>query len=64
LASPVAQTVKNLPTVQESQVRAAQEAPLKEGMVTHSRTLALRIPWIKEPGGLQSRGSQRVSMTE
>ena len=33
---------------------------LEEGMVTNSSTLARRIPWTKEPGGLQSKGSQRV----
>ena len=36
------------------------EDPLKEGMVTHSRILAWRIPWTEEPGGWQSMGSQRV----
>ena len=34
------------------------EDPLEKGMATHSRTLAWRIPWTKEPGGLQSMGSQ------
>ena len=34
--------------------------PLEEGMATHSRILAWRIPWTEEPGGLQSVGSQRV----
>ena len=34
--------------------------PLEEGMTTHSNILAWRIPWIEEPGGLQSMGSQRV----
>ena len=38
-----------------------QEDPLKEGMATHSSILAWRIPWTKEPGGLQSIGSQRDS---
>ena len=37
-----------------------QEAPLEEGMATHSCVLAWRIPWTEEPGGLQSMGSQRV----
>ena len=36
------------------------EDPLEEDMATHSRFLAGRIPWTKEPGGLQSTGSQRV----
>ena len=37
-----------------------QENPLEEGMATHSRVLAWRIPWTEEPGRLQSMGSQRV----
>jgi len=36
------------------------EDPLKEGMASHSSILAWRIPWIEEPGGLQSKGSKRV----
>ena len=36
------------------------EAPLEEGMATHSSVLARRIPWTEEPGGLQSMGSQTV----
>ena len=38
----------------------SQEEPLEEGMAPHSSTLAWRIPWAEEPGGLQSTGSQRV----
>ena len=37
-----------------------REDPLKEGMATHFRVLAWRIPWTEEPGGLQSVGLQRV----
>ena len=37
-----------------------QEDPLEEEMATHSSTLAWKIPWTEEPGGLQSRGSQRI----
>ena len=37
-----------------------QEGPLEEDMATHYSTLAWRIPWTEEPGGLQSMGSQRV----
>ena len=60
-ASPVTQTVKNLPAMQEIQVRPlSQEAPLEKGIATHSSILAWRIPWTEEPGGLQSMGSQRV----
>ena len=60
-ASLVAQTVKILPAMQETGVRSlGQEDPLKKGMATHSSTLACRILWTEEPGGLQSMGSQRV----
>ena len=57
----VAQKVKNLPAMQETWVQSlGWEAPLEKGMATHSSILAGRIPWIEEPGGLQSMGSQRV----
>ena len=57
----MAQIVKNLPAVQETQVQSlGQEDPLEEEMATHSSTLAWRIPWTEEPGGLQSMGSQTV----
>ena len=60
-ASLVAQTVKNLPAMQETQVQSlGREDPLEKEMATHSSILACRIPWTKEPGGLQSMGSQRV----
>ena len=56
--------VKNPPAnagIQEMQVRSlGWEDPLKEGMETHSSTLAWEIPWTEEPGRLQSMGSQRV----
>ena len=53
--------VKNLPAMQETQVRSlSQEDPLEKGMATHSSILAWRIPWTEEPGMLQSMGSQRV----
>ena len=46
---------------QEMQVRSlGQEYPLKEEMATHSSILAWKIPWTEEPGGLQSKGSQKV----
>ena len=55
----MAQTVKNLPTMQETQVRSlGQEDPLEKDMATHSSILARRIPWTEEPDGLQSMGSQ------
>ena len=54
----VAQMVKNLPVMQETQVRSLdQEKPLEKGMATHSSILAWRIPWTEEPGGLQSMRS-------
>ena len=37
-----------------------QKDPLEKGMATHSSILAWEVPWIEEPGGLQSMGSQRV----
>ena len=50
----MAQTVKNLPAIQESQVQSlGLEDPLEKGMAPlHSSILAWRIPWTKEPGGL------------
>ena len=57
----VAQRVKRLPATRETWVRAlGQEDPLEKEMATHSSTLAWRIPWTKEAGGLQSMESQRV----
>ena len=57
----VAQTVKNLPAVQETRVQSlVREDPLEKGMATHSSVLAWRTPWTEEPSGLQSMWSQRV----
>ena len=57
-ASQVAQMVKNLPAMQETQVQSVGwEDPLEKGMATHSSILAWAIPWTEEPGGLQSMGS-------
>ena len=54
---PDGSAVKNLPEMQETQVRSLDwEDPLEKGMATHSSTLAWRIPWIEEPGELQSLG--------
>ena len=54
--------VKNLPAMQEVWVQSlGQEDPLEEEMATRSSILARRIPWIEEPGGLQSMGSQKES---
>ena len=60
-ASLVAHMVKNLPTIQETQVRSlGWEDPLEKGMATHSSIPAWKIPWTDEPGGLQSMRLQRV----
>ena len=51
----MAQTVKNLPVMQETRVQSlGQEDPLEKGMATHSSILAWSILWTEEPGGLQS----------
>ena len=56
-ASLVAQLVKNLPAMQETQVQfPGWEDPLEKEMATLSSILAWRIPWTEEPGGLQSMG--------
>ena len=53
--------VENPPAVQETWVCSLdQEDPLEEEMATHSITLAWRIPWTEEPGGVESMESQRV----
>ena len=60
-ASLVAQRLKSLPAMRETWVQSlGQEDPLEKEIATHSSILAWRIPWMKEPGGLQSTGSQRV----
>ena len=61
LAALVAQTVKRLPTMRETQVRSlGGEDPLEKEMATYSSTLAWKILWTEEPGRLQSMGLQRV----
>ena len=58
-ASLMAQRLKRLPAIWETWVRSlGQEDPLEKEMATHSSILAWRIPWMEEPGGLQSMGSQ------
>jgi len=55
----VAQNVKHLPAMWETQVRSlGWEDPLVKEMATHSSTLAWKIPWTEEPCGLQFMGSQ------
>ena len=67
----VAQTVKNLHAMQETQdwslgwEDSLKNLACQDGcMATHSSDFAWEIPWTEEPGGLQSMGSQRVYMTE
>ena len=61
----VAQTVKNMPAMQETRVQSlGQEDPLEKGMATHSSILAWRIPWTREPGRLQSMELQKSDTTE
>ena len=53
--------VKSLPAMQETRVQSlGWEDPLEKEMKTYSSTLAWNIPWMEEPGRLQSMGSQRV----
>ena len=60
----MAQKVKNLPAMQETQVQSqGWEDSLEEGMATYSSTLAWIIPWTEEAGGLQSMGSQELDVT-
>ena len=57
----MAQTVKNLPAMQDTQVQSlGWEDPLEKEMATHSSTLAWKIPWMEEPSGIQSMGLQKV----
>ena len=57
----VAQMVKNLPAIWETQVQCvSKEDPLEKEMATHSSILAWRIPWTEDSGDLQSMGSQRL----
>ena len=57
----MAQMVKNLPAMQETQIQSLRwEGPLEKEVATHSSILAWKTPWAEEPGGLQSTGWQRV----
>ena len=61
----MAQTVKRLPTMGETQVQSlGREDLLEEEMATHSCILTWRTPWTEEPGRQQSMGSQRVGTAE
>ena len=60
-ASLVAESVKNLPAVQETRAQSlGWEDPLEKEMATHSSILAWKITWTEEPGGLQSMESQKI----
>ena len=64
MASLVAQTVKNLPTMQETWVQSlGGEDPLEEEMAVHSSILAWRIPWTEEPVGYNPWGLQELDIT-
>ena len=53
--------VKPLPAMQKTEVRSlGREDPLEKEMAAHSSTLAWKIPWMEEPGGLLSMGSHRL----
>ena len=57
----MAQMVKSLPAIQETRVQSLdQEDPLEKEMANHSSILAWKIPWMEDPGRLQSMGLQRV----
>ena len=56
----MAQTVQNLPAMWDTWVQSLWEDPLKKGTPSHSSFLTCRIPWIEEPGRLQSMVFQRV----
>ena len=61
LTSLIAQTVKHLPTIRETQVLSlGWEDPLEKEMATHSSTLAWKTPWTEDSGRLQSTELQRV----
>ena len=65
LSSLVAQMVKHLPTMRETRVQSlGREDLLEKEMATHSSILAWKIPWMEEPGRLQSRGHKDSDMTE
>ena len=61
MTSLVAQTIKRLSTMRETQARSlGWEDPLEKEMAIHYSTIAWKIPWTEEPGRLQSMGLQRV----
>ena len=64
-ASLVAQTLKSMPVMQETQLQSLdQEDPLEKSIVTHSSILARRIPWTEEPVGYSPWGHKESDTTE
>ena len=64
-SSLVAQTVKNLPAVQETRVQSlGREGPLEEATAAHSSVLVWRTPWTEEPGGYSPWGHRELGLTE
>ena len=64
-ASLVAQLIKNPPKIWETWVESlGQEDSLEKEMATHSSILAWKIPWMEEPGRLQSMGLKELDRTE
>ena len=64
-ASLVAQMVKRLPAMRETRVWSrGRDEPLEKEMATHSSTIAWKIPWMEEPGRLQSMGLKESDTTE
>ena len=65
LLNPIAQMVKNLPAVQETQVRSlGQEDLLEKEMANYSSILAGKNPWMEEPDGLRPWGHKQLDKTE
>ena len=65
MTSLVAQMVKRVPTMLETWVQSlSQEDPLEKEMATHSCILAWKIPWMEEPGRLQSMGHKESDTTD
>ena len=61
----VAETLKRLPTLRKTRVQSlGREDLLEKEIATHSHMLAWKIPWMEEPGRLQSKGSKELDTTE
>ena len=64
MTSLVAQTVKHLPTMQETRVQSLGREDLEKEMATHSSILACEIPWAEEPGIYRPWGRKELDTTE